>query len=98
MLQHKKYTVSTRFLFLNHFPSTKLHFFFEIVVIVTLYSAIYVIALFKGGGAGRVSSVSIATRYALDGLGQKIFVFSISVQTGPGAHLASCAKGAVTLC
>ena len=43
------------------------------------------------GGPG--SSVSIATGYVLDGQGDRIPVgarFSAPVQTGPGAHPASC--------
>ena len=46
---------------------------------------------------GRDSSVEIATRYGLDGLGIASrwgARFSASVQTGPGAHPASCTMGA----
>ena len=42
---------------------------------------------------GRDSSVDIATRYGLDGPGIESrwwARFSAPVQTGPGAHLASC--------
>ena len=45
---------------------------------------------------GRDSSVGIATRYGLDGPGDRIPVgarFSTPVQTGPGAHPASCTMG-----
>ena len=45
---------------------------------------------------GRDSSVGIATRYELDGPGDRIPVgarFSAPVQIGPGAHPASCTKG-----
>ena len=44
----------------------------------------------------RDSSVDIATRYGLDGPGDRIPVgkrFSPPVQTGPGAHPASCTMG-----
>jgi hypothetical protein len=46
------------------------------------------------GGPG--SSVGIATGYGLDGPGERIPVgprFSALVQTGPGAHPASCTMG-----
>ena len=46
--------------------------------------------------AGRDSSVGIATRYGLDGAGDRIpagEIFSVLVQTGPAAHPASCATG-----
>jgi len=43
---------------------------------------------------GRDSSVGIATGYGLDGLGIESpvggTIFSAPVQTGPGAHPASC--------
>jgi hypothetical protein len=45
---------------------------------------------------GRDSSVSIATRYGLDGLGIESWLrvrFSTPVQTGPGAHPASYTMG-----
>ena len=46
---------------------------------------------------GRDSSVGIATRYGLDGPGVKSrwrgARFSAPVQTGPGAHPASCTMG-----
>ena len=45
---------------------------------------------------GRDSSVGIATRYGLDGRGIESPVgatFSAPVQTGPGAHPASCTMG-----
>ena len=45
---------------------------------------------------GRVSSVGIATRYGLDGPGIESrwgASFSVPVQTGPGAHPASCTMG-----
>ena len=45
---------------------------------------------------GRNSSVGIATRYRLDGLGIESRLgarFSAPVQTGPGAHSASYTKG-----
>ena len=45
---------------------------------------------------GRDSSVGIATRYGLDGPGIESrwgTKFSASVQTGPGAHPASCIMG-----
>jgi hypothetical protein len=45
---------------------------------------------------GRDSSVSIATGYGLDGPGIKSRRgqdFSAHVQTGPGAHPASCTMG-----
>ena len=45
---------------------------------------------------GRDSSVGIATRYGLDGQGIESrwgARFSAPVQTGPGAHPASCTKG-----
>ena len=44
----------------------------------------------------RGSSVGIATRYGLDGPGDRIPVaarFSVPAQTGPGAHPASCTMG-----
>jgi hypothetical protein len=46
------------------------------------------------GGPG--SSVGIATGYRLDGSGDQLLVgarFSAPVQTGPGAHPASCTTG-----
>ena len=46
------------------------------------------------GGSGSV--VGIATGYGLDGTGNRIPVearFSAPVQTGPGAHPASCTMG-----
>ena len=48
---------------------------------------------------GRDSSVGIATRYGLDGPGDRIPVgarFSAPVQTGPGAHPASYTMGTGT--
>ena len=45
---------------------------------------------------GRDNSVGIATRYRLDGPGIESPVvarFSAAVQTGPGAHPASCTMG-----
>jgi hypothetical protein len=45
---------------------------------------------------GRVILVGIATRYGLDGSGDRIPVgarFSAHFQTGPGAHPASCTMG-----
>ena len=45
---------------------------------------------------GRDSSVGIATRYGLDGAGIESrwgARFSAPVQTGPGAHPASCTMG-----
>ena len=47
-------------------------------------------------GVGRDSSVGIATRYWLDGLGIEsrwVARFSAPVQTGPRAHPASCTTG-----
>ena len=47
-------------------------------------------------GGGQDSSVGIATRYGLDGPGIESrwgARFSAPVQTGPGAHPASCATG-----
>ena len=49
---------------------------------------------------GRDSSVGIATRYGLDGRGIESrwgARFSASVQTGPGAHLASYIMGTGSL-
>ena len=49
---------------------------------------------------GHDSSVGIATRYRLDGLGDRIAVearFSASVQTDPEAHSASYTMGTVSL-
>ena len=49
--------------------------------------------MFSGG---RDSSVGIATRYGLDGPGIESrwkASFSAAVQTGPGAHPASCTMG-----
>jgi hypothetical protein len=46
------------------------------------------------------SSVCIATRYGLDGQGIEFRCwarFSAPVQTGPGAHLSSCAMGTGSL-
>ena len=46
---------------------------------------------------GQDSSVGIATRYGLDGPGVESrweARFSAPVQTGPGAHPASCTMGA----
>jgi hypothetical protein len=51
-------------------------------------------ALLKCGGPG--SSVGIAIGYGLDGRGGRILVearFFAPVQTGPGAHPASCTMG-----
>jgi hypothetical protein len=48
----------------------------------------------------RDSSVGIVTRYGLDGPGDQIPVearFSAPVQTGPGAHPASCTMGTESL-
>ena len=45
---------------------------------------------------GRASAVGIATRYRLDGPGIESWWgtrFSTPVQTGPGAHPASCTMG-----
>jgi hypothetical protein len=45
---------------------------------------------------GRDSSVGIATRYGQDGPGfetRGVVIFSAPVQTGPGAHPASCTMG-----
>ena len=50
----------------------------------------------QGTIAGRDSSVGIATRYGLDGPGIEsrwVARFSEPVQTGPGAHPASCTMG-----
>ena len=49
---------------------------------------------------GRDSSVGIATRYGLDGSGIETrwkARFSALVQTGPGAHPASCTMGTGSL-
>ena len=49
---------------------------------------------YSSGGRGSV--VGIATGYGLDGLGNESrwgARFSTPVQTGPGAHAASCAMG-----
>jgi hypothetical protein len=49
---------------------------------------------------GPGNSVGIATGYGLDGLGDRIPVgarFSAPVQTGPGAHPASCKMGTESL-
>ena len=49
---------------------------------------------------GRDSSVGIATRFGLDGPGIESRLgarFSAPVQTGPGAHPASCTMGTGSL-
>jgi hypothetical protein len=49
---------------------------------------------------GRDSVVGIATRYGMDGPGIESPVaarFSAAVQTGPGAHPASCTMGTGSL-
>ena len=45
-----------------------------------------------------VSSVVIATRHTLDGLGSNLGGedFSAPIQIAPGTHLASCTMGTVT--
>jgi hypothetical protein len=62
------------------------------VVFYTVYIFYYIILL----NWSRVSSGSIVSDYGLDdrgsisGGGQRIFSFSLCVQTGSGAHPASC--------
>ena len=56
----------------------------------------YILIFYTNKYMGRDSSVGIATRYGLDGPGIKSrwgARFSAPVQTGPGAHPASCTMG-----
>ena len=58
-----------------------------------LIAEIYIYVLYRGGRDG---SVGIATHYGLDGPGIESrwgARFSAPVQTGPGAHPASCTMG-----
>ena len=62
------------------------------------YSIVFLMALklYTLGQCGTGSSVGIATGFGLDGLGiesQWGARFSAPVQTGPGAHSASCTLG-----
>jgi hypothetical protein len=69
------------------------------LILETLPSAFVAWYLISAGTtftSGLGSSVSIATGYGLDGPGIEIPVgarFSAPVQTGPGAHPASCTMG-----
>jgi hypothetical protein len=61
-----------------------------------LYVLSYYFAKLINNHFGPGSSVSIVTDYGLDGPGFESrwgARFSTSVQTGPGAHPASCTKG-----
>ena len=71
-------------------------------VVLTVFSevlccaTVYTVCGYTHRNAGRASSVGIATRYWLDGPGIKSRSgarFSAPVQTGPGAHPASCTMG-----
>ena len=63
---------------------------------VRQHIALFYVGFYKIQFGGHDSSVGIATRYGLDGPGIESrwgARFSASVQTGPGAHPASCAMG-----
>ena len=59
----------------------------RIIKKLSKYIVIIIITCCSGG---RDSSVGIATSYGMDGPGAR---FSVPVQTGPGAHPASCTMG-----
>ena len=68
-----------------------MYVFLDVLTMQNLYFPLHCIG-------GRDSSVGIATRYGLDGLGIESLYscgerFSAPVQTGPGAYPASCRVG-----
>ena len=74
--------------------------FRQVIYVSFLYLSLFFNFLLPCLLCGPGSSVVIATGYGLDGSGDRIPVgarFSPSVQTGPGAHPATCTMGTCSL-